>query len=371
MTKTKLISRALIVSAVAVSLPLKAERRAKLPINSNEEQAGEEYDADAGQTSVLFPDWPADRFDWNLGPILGARARKTEFGGVKYDTVSSEIGLGARVHGIPLLPGNPGITIEPYASYTWGSRSVKSKNQSIDETESTGFNRHWYGGLARFYYKAFRYSLDIGQGKIDHDKNLFVDLSSTRFQNDFGLLILPFLSTHYTLTSYTVKEGKESHSSIEDVDHWLHARVAFPFLNFSLDFGPGHSSTEYSGRVDEVSPMQKITSVDTNYLKALTSLNIFWKLGMSGSAKYIVSAEDKQAIVNNIDQLPNENLAENKSLAILPKGSLEANLFFGLRQVFAGFGVGWQLYYLELNNDKSPKQISRDQGLVVTYDAGI
>lgn len=365
MTFAKQLPRLVIVSAVTLSMPLKAEKRQKATLS-------DDYASEDGETgnSSVFPDWPADTFDWTIGPILGARARNTEYAGVKYETLSSEIGLGARIKGIPVIPGNPGLTLEPYANYTWGSRSVKAKNAAIDETENSGFQRHWYGLLGRFYYKYFRYSLDVGQGQINHDDKLFVDLKANRFQNDFGLLILPFLSTHYTLTSFTLKEDDESKPSIDERDQWLHARIAFSLFRSSLDFGPGRSSTDYSGRSDAASPMQKIATVHSDYLKALIAMNPFWKLGLSGHAKYILSAKDVSGLNNTIDQLPNENLAENKSLANLPKGSLEASLFFGLRQLFAGFGVGWQLYYLELNHDGEAKQISRDQGIVVTYDAG-
>jgi len=321
--------------------------------------------------AYLYPDWQAEAFDWNIGPVIGARTRRTELAGVTYDTISSEIGLGARVRGIPVVPGNPGLTLEPYASYSWGNRSIKAKNDSINETETTGFQRSWYGVLGRVYYQAFRYSLDIGTGKIEHDKKPYVDLSANRFQNDFGVLILPFLSTHYTVTSLNVRENKDSKPSIDELDHWLHARFAFTVLSSSFDIGPGQTTTEYSGRATPTSPLQKVASVDTTYLKALASMNLFWKLGASGSAKSILSAKEVAGLDIGIDQLPNESLAQNKSLANLPKGSLEASLFIGLRQLFGGFGVGWQLYYLELANEKTAPQISRDQGLVLSYESNI
>ncbi|MBC7530964.1 MAG: hypothetical protein H7318_05240 [Oligoflexus sp.] len=363
MINTHSLTRLALVTGIILTLPLHAETRKKVPAS----EEGEE--APAADNGSLFPDWTSDRFDWKIGPILGVRARNTEYGGVKYETLSSEIGLGARVSGIPLIPGNPGVTVEPYANYTWGSRNVKAKNDALNETDNTGFQRQWYGILGRLYVKYFRYSLDVGQGRINYDDNLFTDLKSNRFQNDFGLLLLPFLSTHYTLTSYTMTENKESRPSIDELDHWIHARIFFS--RFSLDLGPGRSITEYSGRVSANSPMQRIATVNTSYLKALTSMNIFWKLGISGSAKYILSAKQVDGLVNTIDQLPNENLAENKSLANLPKGSLEASIFLGLRSLFSGFGVGYQIYYLELDHGSSAKQISHDQGIVVTYDAGL
>ena len=245
------------------------------------------------------------------------------------------------------------------------------KNESIDKTDSSGFQRNWYGILARFYYQSFRYTLDIGQGLINYDDKLFSDLKSTRIMNDFGLLILSHLSTHYTLTSFTVTEGDDSDPSIEELDHWLHERVAFALFSASFDIGPGYTRTKYSGRADAISPFKKIATIDTTYLKALASFNLIWRLGLSGSAKYIFSADEVGGLKNTIDQLPNESLAENSSLANLPKGSFEASVFFGIRRLLGGLGFGWQLYYLEINNADKARQISRDQGLVVTYGASL
>ncbi len=319
--------------------------------------------------SVLFPDWSPESFDWNVGPIAGFRARQTDVNGLRTDVLSSEFGLGARVFGVPLIPGNPGLTLQPYGSYTWGNRTAKLKDADLNETLTSGFQRSWYGVVGRFYYKPFRYSLDLGQGQILHDKDIFDDISSRRIQNDFGLMILPFFSAHYTLTYLTVTEGGEDSPGIEELDHWLHGRVAFSLFNFNLDFGPGTSRTEYSGRSAPDQPFAKIATVESLYLKALTSLHIFWKLGASGSAKYIIHSDEESGLRDSIEQLPYEGLAQRKNLGALPDGSLEASAFFGLRDLFSGFGVGWQYYYLEQKS--SPKEISRNSGFALVYSADI
>jgi hypothetical protein len=325
--------------------------------------------AEEATASVLFPDWSPESFDWNIGPIAGLRARQTDVNGIRTDVVSSEAGLGVRVHGIPLIPGNPGLTVQPYGSYTWGNRTEKVKDADLNETESSGYQRSWYGVVGRAYYRAFRYSLDLGQGQVLHDKDAFVDINARRIQNDFGLLILPFFSAHYTLTHLTVRESGESKPGIEELDHWLHGRVAFSLFNFNLDAGPGMSRTAYSGRAAPELPYQKLDTVESVYVKALTSLHIFWKLGASGSAKYIIHADSNDGLRDGIEQLPYEGLAQRKSLAALPDGSLEASAFFGLRDLFAGFGVGWQYYYLE--QQSSPKEISRNSGFALVYSADI
>lgn len=317
---------------------------------------------------VLFPDWNPEGFDWGVGPIAGVRARQTDFNGVRSDVISSEFGLGARIQGIPIVPGNPGMTVQPYASYTWGNRTEKLKEAELSDTESSGFQRAWYGVVGRFYYKFFRYSLDLGAGQINHDKDYFIDVKSQRITNDVAVLVLPFFSAHYTLTHLTVTLSGESKPSIAELDHWLHGRVAFSLFDSSLDFGPGMTSTQYSGRASADAPFAEIASVNTQYVKALAAMHIFWKLGASGSAKYIVSGENKAGLNDTIEQLPHEGLAQRKSLANLPDGSLEAAAFFGIKNLFGGIGVGWQYYYLE--EKTSPKQISRNQGVALVYEGG-
>ncbi len=319
-------------------------------------------------SNLLFPDWSPDAFDWGVGPIAGVRARSTESNGVRSDVLSSEFGLGARVQGIPLAPGNPGATVQPYASYTWGNRSEKLKEAELSDTQSSGFQRSWYGALGRVYYRFFRYSLDLGLGQINHDKDYFIDVKARRITNDFAVLILPFFSAHYTLTALTVTLSTETKPSIDELDHWLHGRVAFSLFDSSLDFGPGMTSTQYSGRASTDAPFTKIASINTQYVKALASMHIFWKLGASGSARYIYSGQTKDGLDDTIEQLPNEGLAQRKSLANLPDGSLEASAFFGIKNLFGGLGLGWQYYYLEENN--SPKQISRNQGVALVYEGG-
>jgi hypothetical protein len=343
-------------SGVVLSSPAKATKSLETPPTK-------------ATASMLFPDWIPEQFDWNIGPIAGFRARQTDIDGIRTDVVSSEFGLGVRVHGIPLVPGNPGFTVQPYGTYTWGHRTQKMKDADLRETENTGFQRSWYGVVGRVYYQAFRYSLDLGQGQILHDKDAFIDISSRRIQNDFGLKILPFVSAHYTLTYLTVTESGEDRPGIEELDHWLHGRVAFSLFNFNLDVGPGMSRTVYSGRSVPDQAFEEIGTVESLYVKALTALHIFWKLGAAGSAKYIIHADKDDGLQDGIEQLPYEGLAQRKSLAALPDGSLEASAFFGLRDLFAGFGLGWQYYYLEQKGN--PKEISRNHGFALVYSADI
>ena len=185
------------------------------------------------------------------------------------------------------------------------------------------------------------------------------------------MLMLPFLSAHYTLTSFSLTEGAESSPSIEELDHWVHERMMFSLLNFNLDLGPGYTHTKYSGRSEPTQPFHQFSDVDTTYLKALSSLQLFWKLGASGSIKYIVRADKVATTDDNIEQLPNESLSESRSLANLPKGSTEASVFIGIHHLFGGFGLGWQLYYLEINLGKDGKSIDRHQGLVLKYSSNL
>ncbi len=338
---------------------------------NHEQRPAHEGEGGERESSTLLPDWHPEHFDLIAGPILGGRSLSTEANGEKLDTISSEIGLSLRLKGIPIIPGNPGISLDPYGSYTWGNRTEKARGDALNETDSSGFHRYWYGLGVHVLYHAFAYTLDVGHGQILFDDKKFIDLTATRISHDFGLLLLPFLSTHYTLTSYDLTEQDESSPSIEELDHWIHEKMFFSMINFNLDLGPGFTHTKYSGRADATAPFQKIADVNTTYLKALLGFRVFWKLGISGSWKYILSADKVDADLGNIEQLPNQSLNENRTLANLPKGSTEATVFIGLHRLFGGLGIGWQLYYLEVDRDSEGKQISRDQGIVVNYTAEI
>ena len=344
------------------------------PTLAQKNPLGERQQKRAAQASASswFPDWSPDSFDVLIAPILGGRARSTEIQGVEVDTLSAEAGLGGKIRGIPLVPGNPGLTVEPYMTYTWGSRSEKQSSESLDETESSGFTRAWYGGLARFYYRPFRYSLDIGRGKVDYDK-YFTDVNAQRIVNDFGLMLLPFLSAHYTLTNYTAYEDQISDPSLEETDSWLHARVFFSLFSTQVDIGPGVSEVSTYARDQNTLLWQKLGSGRTSYLKGLASMHIFWRLGASASLKYILDAEQSASQGLLYDQLPDQNLTDTTGINTLPKGSLEASVFVGFRRLLGGFGFGWQYYYLQLkyDNDQESSRIYRDQGFLVTYDVGL
>ena len=319
------------------------------------------------EASVVFPDWAAPAFNFSIGPIIGARLGQTEENGVRYRTMTSEFGAGARIRGIPLLPGNPGVSAEPYIILTWGNRTAKAEGTALNQTETSGFQRSWLGAVGYVYYQFFRYTLDLGLGKIAYDKDFFIDLEAKRISNDFGILILPFLSAHYTWTSLAVREVHESKPNIEEIDQWLHGRAAFSLFDFNLDVGPGVSVTQYSGRSAPNAPFAKIATAQSTYLKALTAMHVIWKLGAHGSAKYILAGSREDAVTHTIDQLPNEGIAQNKTLAPLPEGSLEASAFAGFTNLFGGIGFGWQYYYLQ-EKAASNRQIRRNQGFAVSYE---
>ena len=99
-------------------------------------------------------------------------------------------------------------------------------------------------------------------------------------------------------------------------------------------------------------------------------MHFFWKLGGQASVKYIVSAEESVADGLVYDQLPNQTLNEPTLLNTLPSGSMESIFFVGLRDVFVGFGLGWQYRLLVLNyNDDRQRQEYRDQGWILAYES--
>ena len=64
---------------------------------------------------MLFPDWPEEHFDISLGPVLGARTRRTEIGGVTYDTAGENLALAPSLNqahtGLMNSPGHKAIIL--------------------------------------------------------------------------------------------------------------------------------------------------------------------------------------------------------------------------------------------------------------------
>lgn len=324
-------------------------------------QAQESY------SELLFPDWPGERFKLEIFPLMGFRSRVSHIAEQRVDTVSSEFGLGTRLRGLPIWGSNPGIRMQPYGLYTWGHRSERQDGPLAKYSESSAYNRQWLGLQTRYYHSAFRYTLDVSQGGIFYDR-AFSDVKGFQIGHDFGLLILPWLSSHYTVRDITIFESKKSEPTIQEWDHWLHVRWFWSFLDFYIDAGPGLSHLT----LHELGPdgdRRKLGSGQTSYFRSLASMHFFWKLGAHASIKYILAAAEEVADGVVYDQLPNQTLNEPTLLNTLPAGSQESIFFVGLRDLFAGFGLGWQYRILVLNyQDDRQREEYRDQGWVLAYE---
>ncbi len=315
--------------------------------------------------SVFFPNWPAPGFGVGLRPVLGYSLTKINLAGSALALSEFEIGGEVGLHGIPLKSGNPGLYIAPKIGYAFGAIDARTPQITlISET----YNRAWIGNEFIFSLNWFKYSLGLGYAKI-FPKGLIKTIQSYQIQQDFGILILPYLSQHLTLTQgRTFGENTDNWSEIP-FDIWLHTRFFTSVLDFSFDIGPGVTTTK-ERKINSNNKFD-ISETSVTYLKALTSFHVFWKLGMSGGMRYGLQ-DSGQKIESDVlfNRTPLNDL-NSAPEGTFKKDHLQANLFVGLSNVYAGLGIGWIYTYslthaLELSGEKRHKD-SR-QGFGINYE---
>jgi hypothetical protein len=278
----------------------------------------------------------------------------------------AEFGLYAFAKGISVVPGNPGVQIEPGFGYALGASSVQQGN----EREKTGSYRRIWGGLQTpVYYRFLRQVFGVNYGVVSGGPIPV----SRRFQfvSDTGVALLPHISTHYTLTYDRNFGESSSYPEINSYDHWLHGRLSTNVLEFFVDAGPGYSTSKLSQLNDSLK--EEATSSEVYFL-ARSGLDLFTdKVGLDAQAKYIFSAKTESSFVSGSNRSPLDDLGGDARRVGLPEDSFHASAFFGLRRIFAGVGIGWR-YTLEVlnvnerNNTKTQKTESNGLGVFASVN---
>ena len=321
--------------------------------------------------SALFPSWTRPGFDWTLGPILGFSFTATttpETGTVR--TTTLEGGLQAGLTDIPLAPGNPGFGLGAHTAQSWGViNTVKAKDSDV-KAEKLSYKRTVGGIDTSVYYRFLRNELGVTRGRIQYYLDEVPPVQSTRIRDDVGLLVLSWLSTHYTYTNLRAHAARYDQVLLAQHDHWVHARFFTSIAQIRFDVGPGFTqATEYT--LNEEGYSREAAQGRTDYIQALTGLHLFWKLGASGQAKYIYnSTEEKLGTLAGV-RLPEQELGQRSNVA-LPEDSVTASFFFGLTDLAYGIGVGWRynLEILNLGRHEGRERITtKDHGLGLTYSA--
>lgn len=317
--------------------------------------------------SVFFPDWSPAATGYSLRPVLGfqylslPKTSGSAFQSNAY-VVQGEIGAHVGLRGIPLIPGNPGMQIEPAVGYAVGQAFVKESGKSVD---SGTYDRMWGALRTPIYYKFLRQVFEGRYGQVTGGP-LPVMKRSTLI-SDTGIAVLPLVSAHYTLTHERAYGDKAESPEIKSYDHWLHGRLSTSVLDFYVDVGPGYSTSESVYTESTAGKINGKTS--STYLLGLSGFDLIPnKIGFEASAKYMFSSETDVKFVGSFGRSPLEDLGAQAARAGLPADSLYASAFFGIRRLVGAFGFGWRysleiLNFSETNNTKQQKRETNGIGI--------
>lgn len=319
-------------------------------------------------SSAWFPDWPAEKFDWILQPIFAFKYTQgvnETTGATKNTTV--EGGAAAGLRGIPLVSGNPGFTTGPKVGAAYGySNSVAKDANGDNKSSGYHYRRQWAGLDNTLYFKSFRYSLDLTRGRLNVVENEDLLIQSFRADNDFGLLFRSWWSGHYSLAHARAYHGKFGSPFLVENDHWVHTRIFTDFASFVFDFGPGFTKVD----AWDFGGDNKEGSGTVNYFLLKTQFNPFWKLVGEGIGKYAINASEKRLGLYATARLPEEDLNEPSTLA-MPEDSFLGSMFFGVKDLFFGIGVGWRYNMQVLNvaeKGDTKRETTKNHGIGLYYE---
>ena len=316
-----------------------------------------------GASKHLFPSWGQRSFRLALDPVAGYRQStlKNDVGTI--DRVETEGGIAGGLYNINIIPGNPGLSLTPYAGYTWGYRRESYGGLLDSDAQDSGFTRLWYGLEGAFTYRWFKETVGLEKGDIRYDTD-FDRVQSNLVWLDSGILILPFLSGHYKYTYRNIFRDNQDEQYYKESDNWIYASIFFDLMNFQLNLGPGFSNATQYSSVD----FTEIATGQTSYFLARAHADIVWKIGLSAQARYIFSAADFQPSPD-VSQLPTQGLNDPSVITSLPTNSWDIYAFVGARNILFGLGFGYQ-YTLKILDygDAVGEQRDQNQGYVVTFD---
>ncbi|NBW83448.1 hypothetical protein EBR21_17000 [bacterium] len=347
--------------------PAKPKAAPRMPKKKGAAKTKANHDEANHSTSPFFPDWAPAGFGINVRPVLGFDYLLSPSSG-NY-LMQGELGVFLGLRGIPIVPGNPGMQIEPGFGYAVGQAAVKESGKSI---ESGVYRRRWGSVRTPVYYRFVRQAFEgkygeVGGGPLPISKR-------ASFQSDTGILILSNLSGHYTLTYERAWGEEQKYPEINSYDHWVHARIAASVLNFYIDAGPGFSTSKSVLNTVVGGANGKVEGTSSGaYLLALSGFDLLGdRLGFDASAKYMFSSNTDVSFYGVFARSPLEDLGAQAALVGLPADSLNASAFFGFRKLFGGFGLGWRytlqiLNYSEKNGTKQQKTESNGIGITGNF----
>ncbi|MBP9706291.1 MAG: hypothetical protein KBD78_01510 [Oligoflexales bacterium] len=330
--------------------------------------------------SQCFPDWSTPEFQMRVAPILGFNALKSKDAqGRDTKVYSSELGLELALEGIPLVPGNPGVYLAPYAALAGGKRLLSGYRSSDDNAtafETKNYTRTIVGLGLQVPIKFYKHTLSLEKGKLNFKKEAGSNLESWEVANDLGVMVLPHLSAHLTHTYTKAYQVNWSNPLLVMNDLWLHGRMNFAFLSMFFDMGPGvmfydtYQIAQSDTGIYNYAKTEKLARSRVEYLKADAGMHIFWKLGATAGMQYIYRVSEEDRLQDLAVRLPRDGLNQSRSIFNQPEDTLRGYLFFGLQNIFSGVGLGWQYNYEMLNASNSKDhQIESNHGFGLQVSA--
>ncbi len=331
----------------------------------NRKQSSVQKSTPHRDASPFFPDWGAPSMSLFLAPILGFAWEEKVFTITRPDgqtetveagILTAEGGLRVGLNGIPLAPGNPGVSLSPYVGYAYG------KNFSLDDTEGvrdSTYHRFLLGETTSLRIKMFKYDLGVHFGRIFGDPEDVTAVSQLDVVQDFGLKTTERTSLHTTVTVGRLFADTYGAYSTQYTDVWLHFRMN-PFLSAVFDIGPGQDFQWFP---------QSEVAYSNIYFKALFDWALFGPLGIAGRLRYEISQEEGGARggVAVSTREPSQDLGTPSQRGFRPEDATSFLFFAGLRDVFLGWSIGYVSLYdvtntFERNGKRSSEHV---QGLGV------
>jgi hypothetical protein len=310
--------------------------------------------------SALLPDWKPAAFGIELRPVLGFEYAHNPQS--KRTLLQGEAGGYLGVNGVPLVPGNPGAVVEPSLGYAVGTITI---DESGKTQQSGTYQRTWGGVRLPIYYRFIRQLFEQRLGVVSGGPQP----TSRRnlFRSDTGVAIVQHVSAHYTLTYEKAHGSGTEYPEISSYDHWIHGRLSTSTLNFFVDAGPGYSQSKSSLSLGTLGNREGTTS--GVYLLGVSGFDLVTdKIGFDAAAKYMFSSQTDVSFTPSTARSPLEDLGAQAALTTLPADSLHVSAFFGIRNLFGPFGVGYRyslqvLNYSEADNKKQQRTETSGLGI--------
>lgn len=374
--RRSVLGLAAVVALLAVTSPVLAaeKKKKKKKEKEKDKESGEpakpevaklEEKAEPAPKPVkrFLPDWEQKSFDWQFSPIFAYRMQTAEANGLTTTSATSEAGLRLGVSDIGIVPGNPGVSAGAHAGMAFGTdAAVVTGPNNLKDKKNTTYKRTFGGIGVTNYLRFVRQTIGIEKAKLEYNDEGKTLTQTMGFDHDLAVLLLSTLSEHYTFTYLRAYGAEYDKWFLIERDNWLHTRYEPGILSIVVDFGPGLTFVE-----------EQQAKGTTDYIKLLTQMHIFWKLGWSGSAKYVLASSEERIGESAGVRLPNEDLDKPSSVA-MPEDSFLGSFFFGVSNIAYGVGVGYHynLQILNLGKHKGRERITtKDSGFGASFTAAL